>query len=71
MGELTRIAANVINAFPEAGLKAADVFDTLTAAVREGTAEPNEFADALGRILPIASKAGVEIDEVGASLSPL
>ena len=71
MGDLTRIAANVINAFPEAGLKAADVFDTLTAAVREGTAEPNEFADALGRILPIASKAGVEFDEVAASLSTL
>ena len=71
MSELTRITANVLNAYPEAGLEAADAIDVLVAAVREGTAEPEEFADAIGRLLPIASKAGVSFDELAASLSVL
>ncbi|HEU4864992.1 MAG TPA: phage tail tape measure protein [Actinomycetota bacterium] len=69
--DIARLTANVLNAYADSGIRAADVTDTLVAAVREGTAEPNEFADAMGRILPIASKAGVSFDEVAASLSSL
>lgn len=71
LADISRLTANVLNAYPESGLKAIDVIDTLVAAVREGTAEPEEFADAIGRILPIASKAGIGIDEVVASLAAL
>lgn len=71
MGDVTRIVANVLNAYPDAGLKATDVLDVLTAALREGTAEPEEFAEALGRILPIASKAGISIDQIAGSLAAL
>lgn len=67
--DVAKLTANVLNAFPAAGLKATDVIDTLTAAVREGSAEPDEFAAAMGRILPAASKAGVEFDQIAASLA--
>lgn len=69
--DIARLTANALNAYAKSGLTAANVTDTLVAAVREGTAEPDEFADAMGRILPIASKAGVSFDEVAASLAGL
>ncbi len=67
--DIARITANALNAYSEEGLTAAEVTDTLVAAVREGTADPEEFSGALGRILPIASKAGVGFDQVAASLA--
>lgn len=71
MEDITRTVAQVLNAFPDAGLEAIDVVDALTAAVRESTAEPEEFAQALGRLLPIASKASVGVEELVASLATL
>jgi TP901 family phage tail tape measure protein len=70
-GDIARLTANAMNAYADSGLTATQVTDTLVAAVREGTAEPTEFADALGRILPVASKAGISFDQVTASLSSL
>jgi len=70
-GDLARITANALNVFGDNGLQAADVMDVLTAAIREGTAEPNEFADALGRVLPIADQAGISFAEVAASLATM
>jgi TP901 family phage tail tape measure protein len=70
-GDIARLTANALNAYSASGLTAAQVTDTLVAAVREGTAEPDEFADAMGRILPIASKAGISFDQVAASLAGL
>lgn len=67
--DVARLTANVLNAYADSGIKAAKVTDILVAAVREGTAEPDEFANAMGRILPIASKAGVEFENVAASLA--
>ena len=71
VGDIARLTANVLNAYAKEGITAAQVTDTLAAAVREGTAEPDEFANAMGRILPIASKAKVGFDEVAASLASL
>jgi TP901 family phage tail tape measure protein len=70
-GDLARITANALNVFGDDGLKAIDVMDTLAAAVREGSAEPDEFADALGRVLPIADKAGISFAQVAASLATM
>jgi len=69
--DVAKITANAMNAYADAGLTATQVTDTLVAAVREGSAEPEEFAAALGRILPIASKAEIEFGEVTASLAAL
>lgn len=69
--DIAKITANAMNAYARAGLTATQVTDTLVAAVREGSAEPEEFAAALGRVLPIANQAGVEFGEVTASLAAL
>ena len=67
--DVARLTANVLNAYGD--ITAEQAIDTLVAAVREGTADTDEFADALGRILPISSRAGVGFDEVTASLAAL
>jgi len=69
--DVANIVASALNAYSEAGLTAAEVTDTLVAAVREGRAEPEEFAGALGRILPIASAVGVTFDQVAGSMAVL
>lgn len=69
--DVANIVASAMNAYSASGLTATQVTDTLTAAVREGRAEPEEFANALGRILPIASTIGVTFDQVTASLASL
>jgi TP901 family phage tail tape measure protein len=69
--DIAKVVANALNAYADAGLTAKQATDTLVAAVREGSAEPADFADALGRILPIASQAQVGFDEVTASLAAL
>jgi TP901 family phage tail tape measure protein len=68
---IAKLTANTLNAYSGTGLKAAKVTDTLVAAVREGSAETDEFGTAMGRILPIAAKAGVGFDEIAASLASL
>lgn len=70
-GDLARIEANALNAFADQGLTATQVMDTLTAAIRTGTAEPDEFAQALGRVLPIADNAGISFMQVAASLATM
>lgn len=69
--DVAKITAQALNAYAGSGLHATDVTDTLVNAVKAGTADPQEFATALGRILPIASKAGVSFDQVAASLAGL
>lgn len=71
VADIARLTANALKAYARDGLTAKEVTDTLAAAVREGTAEPVEFSNALGKILPIASKAKVGFDEVTASLASL
>lgn len=71
VGDIARLTANVLNAYADSGMTAKKATDILVAAVREGTAEPQEFAEAMGRILPIASKANVGFEEVAASLAGL
>lgn len=69
--DLATITANALNVFSDNGLTATGVMDTLTAAVREGTAEPDAFATALGRVLPIADNAGISFQQVAASLATM
>lgn len=69
--DVANIVASAMNAYASSGLTAVNVTDTLVAAVKAGRAEPEAFAGALGRILPVASAAGVGFDEVTASLAAL
>jgi len=68
-GTVARLVANVLNAYEGSGMKAQEVTDTLVAAIREGTAEPEEFASSMGRLLPIANAAGISFDELAGSLA--
>lgn len=69
--DVAKITANALNAYAGSGLTATKVTSTLVQATKAGTAAPDEFATALGRILPIASKAGVSFDQVAGSLAGL
>jgi TP901 family phage tail tape measure protein len=69
--DVANIVASALNAYSDSSLTASKATDVLVAAVREGRAEPDEFANALGRILPIASKVGVTFDQVAASMAAL
>ncbi len=69
--DVAHLTANVLNAYAGSGLKAAKVTDTLVAAVKAGSADTNEFGTAIGRILPIASTAGISFGSIAASLASL
>lgn len=69
--DIARLTANVLNAYSESGMTAAKATDILVAAVKAGTADPAEFAESMGQILPIASKAKVGFEEIAASLASL
>jgi TP901 family phage tail tape measure protein len=71
VSDIAKLTSNVLNAYAGTGLQAANVTDILVAAVREGSANTDEFGTAIGRILPIASAAGISFDNVAASLSSL
>lgn len=69
--DISRVLIAALNNYSAEGLTAASAMDALTAAVREGTAEPAELAVALGRLLPIAHQAGVTFQEVVGSVAAL
>jgi TP901 family phage tail tape measure protein len=69
--EIARVLIFALNTFRSQGLTAAGAMDTLTVAIREGTAEPDELAIALGRLLPVARQVGLSFSEVVASVAAL
>lgn len=74
MGEaadISKVLIFALNNYPELLGNAGAAMDTLTAAIREGTSAPDELAIALGRLLPIAAKAGVSFEQVVGSVSAL
>ena len=72
MGE-TKVIADLVtsamNAYGKENLSAAQATDILAASVREGKAEADELAGAMGMVLPIASEFGVTFDQVGAAFA--
>ena len=74
MGEaadISKVLIFALNNYQSAGLTAEKAMDSLTVAIKEGTAEPNELAIALGRLLPVAKEAGVTFEEVVGSVAQL
>lgn len=69
--DISKVLIFALNNYRSTGLTAAAAMDALTAAIREGTAAPDEMAVALGRLLPIAAKAGVTFEQVVGSVSAL
>ena len=70
LGETRTVAdlvTSAVNAYGSEVLSASAATDVLTAAVREGKAEPAELAASMGQVLPIASELGVTFDQVAAA----
>ena len=72
LGETATVAglvSGVMGAYGDAALTAAQTTDVLVAAVRTGRAEPAEFAETLGRVLPLAGQLGVSFQDVAAAVA--
>jgi TP901 family phage tail tape measure protein len=65
------LVTTVLNAYGHENISAAQATDILTAAIREGKAEPEEMAAALSKSIANASLLGVSFDEVAASIATL
>jgi TP901 family phage tail tape measure protein len=74
LGETKTVAdlvTSVMNAYGQANISASQTTDILTQAVKDGKGEPDAYAAALGRVLPIASAAGVNFQQVAASIATM
>jgi TP901 family phage tail tape measure protein len=69
--DISKVLIFALNAFEGTGLTAAHAMDVLTEGIKQGTAEPEEMAIALGRLLPIARAAGITFDQVVGSVAAL
>ena len=74
LGETKQVAdavTSAVNAYGIENLSAARSTDILVATVREGKAEADSIAGALGQVLPAASELGVEFAELGGTIAAL
>ena len=74
LGDTTTVAdavTSAVNAYGETNLTAAAATDVLLATVREGKAEPEELAAAIGRVIAPAEAMGVTFGEVGGTVAAL
>jgi TP901 family phage tail tape measure protein len=74
LGETQVIAdalTSVMSAYGEGTYDAAAAADILTIAVREGKAEADQFAPALGKVLPVAAAFGATFEDVSAGVAAL
>lgn len=62
---------STMNAYGEENMSAARAADILVATVREGKAEADTFAPALGKILPIAAAYGASFEDISAAIAAL
>jgi TP901 family phage tail tape measure protein len=74
MGDVRTIADTVtsaLNAYGVEHLSAAEATDALVAGIREGKAEPAEFAASIGGAISVASQMGVSFQEVVGTIAAL
>ena len=74
LGDTVKIAdalTSLMNAFGKENVTAAQAGDMLVAMVREGKAEADSFAKAIGKAASTASEMGVSMNDVGAATAAL
>lgn len=69
--DVVGLVASALASYGAANITAAEATDVLTAAIKEGRADPEELAGSLGRVLPIASQLGITFGEVGGATAYL
>ena len=62
---------STLNAYGTANISAARATDVLVATVREGKAEADTFAPALGKVLPVAAAYGASFEDISAAIAAL
>lgn len=62
---------STLNAYGQENYSAAKATDILVATVREGKAEADTFAPALGKVLPVAAAYGASFEDVSAAIAAL
>lgn len=67
--DITLAVAGALQSYKAEGLDAAAATDILVATVRAGNLEASDLAGNLGQILPVASAAGVGLEEVGGAVA--
>jgi TP901 family phage tail tape measure protein len=68
---IANLVTSAVNVYGEKTLSASQATDILTAAVREGKAEPEELANSMGRIIPVAEAMGVGFGEAAGATAAL
>ncbi|MDY7102115.1 MAG: phage tail tape measure protein [Actinomycetota bacterium] len=74
MGEtvdVARAGTAAMNAYGTEVLSGTEAVDVLTATARAGNFEVSGLASSIGNVVPVAAAAGVELDEVGATIALL
>ncbi len=69
--EVADVVTSAMNTYKDENLQAADAVGILVKAIQQGKAEPAEFGASIGRVLGVAKTAGVEFDELAASIAAL
>jgi TP901 family phage tail tape measure protein len=69
--DVARTITQVINAYGKENITAAQAADILGKAAQLGSGDAADFASSLGRVLGIASQAGIKFDELAASVASL
>jgi len=63
------LLTGVLVAYGDEAPTAAQAMDVLTAAIREGKAEPEDLASNLGTVIPVAAQMGVSFDELAGAIA--
>lgn len=71
IADTTKNLTNILVAYGTANITAAQAADILTVAIREGTAEPADFAAEMGRLVGLASNLNVPFDQLAATFANL
>jgi len=69
--DVADVLTSSLNAYAGTGLNATKATDIMIAAVRVGKIEADQFASAVGQVIPIASAMGVELDQVAGGMAAI
>ena len=68
---IARAVSGAMNAYGTEVINAADATDVIVATARAGNFETEQFASAIGRVLPFAKQAGSSLEDMGGAVALL
>lgn len=70
-GTIAQLVTSAMNAYAKSNLSASHTMDVLIAGTKAGKLEAADLSESLGRVLPIASRLGVPLEEVVGSMEAM